>query len=55
MNYQEWLRGVPKETTGDPLWKVKDTIPCRASLEPIDLEPLDRKELAELLSDSPLP
>ena len=23
MNYQEWLQGVPKELSGDPLWKVE--------------------------------
>ena len=23
MNYQDWLRGVPGEITGDPLWKVE--------------------------------
>lgn len=41
MNYDEWLKTVPKELTGDPLWKLEAWA--------------DPAELPKLLQTVPMP
>lgn len=47
MNFNEWLNSVPKEITGDMLWKVE-------AYRLAHFSPVDAIQMSALLENAPL-